>query len=280
MGWLGYQAVRSWGLGRRTNSAVTLAALALCAGATWARFIEPNTLQVRETTLGSACGVKVALISDLHMGLYMREADMLRLVDRLNSLKVDAVLVAGDWTYEPSHDLRRIFAPMAGVKHPVLSVLGNHDEERPGPPLKQELLAALAAAHVESIDGRRVPLGQCELEGLGDLYAHSAERHLQALSAQPSHFAPDHRVVLAHNPDTAFLLKPGYAATLLAAHTHGGQIDLPFFTARLLAGITRGGFRRGVYQTPTTRLFVTSGVGIDKLPMRFRVPPTIDVLGL
>jgi predicted MPP superfamily phosphohydrolase len=274
-------ARETWRTARRRRVAATLAgvlALALCACFTWARFVEPNWLQVRETTLGTSCGVRVALVSDLHVGLFVREPDLQRLVDRLNTLQVDAVLVAGDWTFEPGHDLRSIFAPLAGLRHRTLSVLGNHDEQRPGPPLRDELQQALAAAHVEPIDGRRVPLGRCELQGLGDRAAGSAERDLATSRSRPWTVDRAHRVMLTHNPDTVFDLEPDEAALLLAGHTHGGQIDIPVFTKHLLAHATDGAFRRGLYEMKNARVFVTSGVGIDKLPVRFRVPPTIDVL--
>jgi predicted MPP superfamily phosphohydrolase len=277
LAWLAWQ---QWLGRRRFRSVLAAAALGVCVCLTWGRFIEPHLLQVHETTLGSTCGVRVALISDLHLGLYTRQDVLERLVDRLNTLNVDAVLVAGDWTYEPSHDLQTAFAPLAKLRHPVLSVLGNHDEQHPGPPLKTDLLAALAAAKVQSIDGMRVPLGRCELEGLGDLTARSAPRHLQALESQPSAADASHRIVLTHNPDTVFLLPPGHATWLLAGHTHGGQIDLPLLTRRLLARVTEGGFRQGVYTMKNANVFVTSGIGIDKFPFRFRVPPTIDVLTL
>jgi predicted MPP superfamily phosphohydrolase len=274
-------ARETWRTARRRKPAATaagLVALALCGCFTWARFIEPNWLQVRETPLGTSCGVRVALISDLHVGLYVREAELQRLVDRLNTLQVDAVLVAGDWTFEPSHDLRTTFAPLAGVRHRVLSVLGNHDEQRPGPPLRDELQQALAAAHVEAIDGKRVSLGRCELQGLGDRTAGSAQRDLDASRTQPWTVDRAHRVMLTHNPDTVFDLQPDEAALLLAGHTHGGQIDIPVFTKHLLAHATDGGFQQGLYELKNARVYVTPGVGIDKLPLRFRVPPTIDVL--
>jgi predicted MPP superfamily phosphohydrolase len=274
-------ARETWRTARRRKPAATVAgvfALALCTCFTWARFIEPNWLQVRETTLGTSCGMRVALISDLHVGLFVREPDLQRLVDRLNTLQVDAVLVAGDWTFEPGHDLRSTFAPLAGLRHRTLSVLGNHDEQRPGPPLRDDLQQALAAAHVEPIDGRRVPLGRCELQGLGDRSAGSAERDLAASRRQPWTVDRAHRVMLTHNPDTVFDLEPDEAALLLAGHTHGGQIDIPVFTKHLLAHATDGGFRQGLYELKNARVFVTPGVGIDKLPVRFRVPPTIDVL--
>jgi len=271
----------TWRTARRRRVAATLAgaiAVALCGCFTWARFIEPNALQVRETTLGTACGVRVALISDLHVGLFVREPDLQRLVDRLNTLQVDAVLVAGDWTFEPDHDLRSTFAPLAGLRHRTLSVLGNHDEQRPGPPLRDALQQALAAAHVEPIDGRRVPLGRCELQGLGDRSAGSAERDLAESRREPWRVDRAHRVMLTHNPDTVFDLEPDETALLLAGHTHGGQIDIPVFTAHLLAHATDGAFRQGLYEMKNARVFVTPGVGIDKLPVRFRVPPTIDLL--
>ena len=277
---LAWSAWRQWFGQRRLRSALTAAALVVCACLAWGRFVEPHLLQVRETTLGSTCGVRVALISDVHLGLYTHQDVLVRLVDRLNTLNVDAVLVAGDWTYEPSHDLQTAFAPLAKLRHRSLSVLGNHDEQQPGPPLKADLLAALAAAKVQSIDGMRVPLGRCELEGLGDLMAHSAPPHLKALESQPSGVDASRRIVLTHNPDTAFLLSPGHAAWLLAGHTHGGQVDLPVLTPRVLAMATDGGFRQGVYKMKNTNVFVTSGIGIDQLPFRFRVPPTIDVLTL
>jgi len=277
---LAWSAWRQWFGQRRLRSALTAAAPVVCACLAWGRFVEPHLLQVRETTLGSACGVRVALISDLHLGLYTRQDVLERLVDRLNTLNIDAVLVAGDWTYEPSHDLQTAFAPLAKLRHPIRSVLGNHDEQQPGPPLKADLLAALAAAKVQSIDGMRVPLGRCELEGLGDLMANSASPHLKALEARPSAVDASRRIVLTHNPDTVSLLPPGHAAWLLAGHTHGGQVDLPLLTRRVLAMATNGGFRQGAYKMKNANVFVTSGIGIDQLPFRFRVPPTIDVLTL
>jgi predicted MPP superfamily phosphohydrolase len=36
----------------------------------------------------------------------------------------------------------------------------------------------------------------------------------------------------------------------------------------------------GYYDTPTGKLFVTPGIGMTGVPLRFDCPPTIDVLEL
>lgn len=266
--------------GRVVRALVSALLLAVVAVLLWARFVEPAEIEVREGSLGTACGVRVALISDLHAGAYLRGGDLDRLVTRLNALDVDAVLVAGDWTYHPRRDLKAQFAPLASLRHRVWAVLGNHDEEKPGPPLQQPLRSALQGYNVQFIEGRRVMLGRCELAGLGDLSAGSAQRDLAELAKSRPQRPPAQRVVLAHNPDTALAFAPGFAAVTLAGHTHGGQIDLPWATDRLLQRLTRGGFKRGPYALEATQVFVTSGIGMSHLPLRLRMPPTIDVLTL
>ncbi len=277
---LAAHARRQWRLGRRRKAAVSLALGLACALLAYGRFIEPSLLVVRETALSSSCGVRVALVSDLHLGSFWREHDLRRLVDKLNRLEVDAVLIAGDLTIEPPRDLRQVLAPFADLRHPAFSVTGNHDEEHPGPPLTAALRQALKEVEVSSIEGRHVPLGRCELLGLGDLRSGSAAGDLWKLRGDSSTGIPSRRVVLVHDPDTALHFPADFALLTLAGHTHGGQVDLPWITTRLLRGATRGHFRQGLYELRNGRVFVTQGVGMSKLPFRFRVPPTIDVLSL
>jgi predicted MPP superfamily phosphohydrolase len=266
--------------GRIVRALLSALLLAATVVLLWARFVEPAEIEVRESSVGTACGVRVALVSDLHAGIFVRPGDLDRLVTRLNALDVDAVLVAGDWTYGPKRDLRAQFAPLASLRHRAYGVLGNHDEERPGPPLQQPLRSALQGYNVQFIEGRRVMLGRCELAGLGDRSAGSAQRDLAELAKSRPQRPAAQRVALAHDPDTAAAFEPGFAAVTLAGHTHGGQIDLPWITDRLLAKATRGGYKRGAYSLPATQLFVTSGVGTSHLPLRLGMPPTIDVLAL
>ena len=65
----------------------------------------------------------------------------------------------------------------------------------------------------------------------------------------------------------------------LAGHTHGGQIHLPGLTCRLFRRACRVA-RYDLVEEDGALLFVTSGTGMVGLPMRFLVPPRIDVLNV
>ena len=68
---------------------------------------------------------------------------------------------------------------------------------------------------------------------------------------------------------------------LLAAHTHGGQIRIPWLYRKVLPVV--GPFDKGLH--PPVRpdgptVFVTSGVGEAALPLRLFNRPVIDLLRL
>ncbi len=246
----------------------------------WGHAIEPNRIRTVETEVSSSCGARVALVSDIHLGVYTRTWQLERLVQRLNDLKVDAVLVAGDWVQIPPFDLKSAFAPWTKLRHPTFAVLGNQEERKDGARLKDPLRETLRNAGVEWVDGKRVALGRCELVGLGDLLTGSANKDLRLLRGQHTGVTAERRVVLVHHPDAVELLPSNWAGQILAGHTLGGQVSLPWISEHILAGRTKGQYARGLYEHPNARLFVTSGIGLSDWPIRLGVPPTIDVLSL
>jgi len=263
--------------GSRAIGACLLAASLLFA---WSRFVEPQLIRVRETTLaGTGVHARIALISDIHLGIYKNSGFLERVVTRINALPVDAVVIAGDLTYEPgSGSLQEMFSPLAHLQRPVYAVLGNHDQQAPGADIDQALRTALTGNGVRIIEGRIAGTGSgYRLAGLGDHWAGNDDPAFlkAAQTAMPT-------LVVVHNPDSAMRLAPADAALVLAGHTHGGQIRIPWLYRKVIP--TAYDFDRGeqLAHTPRgdVRVFTTTGLGEIGLPMRLFNPPTIDLLYL
>ncbi|MET0327698.1 MAG: metallophosphoesterase [Luteimonas sp.] len=270
----------SWRLRRPRRRMLVLLMLAPCLVFAWARFVEPRIIRVQETVLAeTGIDARIALISDLHLGVYKDRGFLERLVARITALDVDAVAIAGDLTYEPQgHSLEVMFAPLASLDVPVHAVLGNHDQQAPGPDIDVALRAALRTHGVQVIEGSFVEADGYRWAGLGDRWARRDDPGF--LLDTPS---PLPTLVLAHNPDSAAGLAHGDAAIVLAGHTHGGQIRIPWLYRHVIPSAY--GFDRGEQHVPgrdgrPVRVFTTAGVGETGLPLRLFNPPTVDVLQL
>ena len=237
----------------------------------WTRFVEPNLIRVQVTEIQShQLQKRIAVISDMHLGIYKGALFMRRVVDKLNALKPDMVLIAGDFSYHPT-DFNELIAPLNEIKAPVYAVLGNHDVGAPGADYRQELSKAIRANGVKLLENEIVRFDDFTLVGLGDRFvAEDNARLLKQVEFK------EEVIVLTHNPDTTLDYRDVKADYTICGHTHGGQVRLPFIGALFLP--VSGPFDHGLYREANTQLFVSSGLGEMGLPFRLLNPPVIDVL--
>lgn len=243
----------------------------------YARFIEPQLLFVNHYKIETGFKAKYALIADIHLGIYNDESLLERTVEKINREEVDAVLVAGDFTYEPQFsELKILFASLGKIKVPIYAVLGNHDCERPGPDIRDELEEVLTTLGVHVISNKAVELNGVTIVGLGSLWARDNDMRLL-----DTYTKEDDLVVLTHNPDTVLDYLPNqYPDLTLAGHTHGGQVRIPYLYQKVIP--VRGDvlWDQGLYDFRDAKVFVTSGIGEIGLPLRFLIPPVVDIIEL
>jgi predicted MPP superfamily phosphohydrolase len=243
----------------------------------YARFIEPKLLYVDYYKIETGFKAKYAFISDMHLGIYNDASILERTVDKINQLNVDAVLIGGDFAYEPQFDdMKLLFAPLGNIKVPVYAVLGNHDCERPGPKIRDELQKVLTSLGVKVITNRAEVLNGVTILGLGSRWA--GEDKVELLDG---YHKEDNLLVLTHNPDTALDFQSNqYPDLTLSGHTHGGQVRIPWLYKKVIP--VRGPvlWDQGLYNYKNHQVFVSSGIGEIGLPLRFLIPPVIDVLEL
>lgn len=253
----------------------------------YARFVEPRMLHVHEETIvlpratPSSPTIRIALFGDTHIGMFGNAMPLHRITKRLNALEVDAVFIAGDHTYYPNlADMPDQFAPLGDIEAPVIAVLGNHDVGLPGPDLTNPLMKALALADVQVAHNRLINLDvrgeKIIVAGTSDLWQRNQRFDYGDIGKDGETL-----FILTHNPDTASVVPSSFDYDLmLAGHTHGGQIRLPLLYQRAIP--TEWPFDIELHHYPSAAgeklVYVTSGTGMVGLPMRFNMPPRIDVL--
>ncbi|MEI6426098.1 MAG: metallophosphoesterase [Candidatus Absconditabacteria bacterium] len=268
--WLCFFIALDWKVGIHF---VAIAALGLLL---WSIFGEPNTIAIKRRYFNLPCKTKIALISDLHLGIYKKQGFLKRVIKRVNTLHIDYLFIAGDLTYYPNiKKLEELFAPLKESNCPVYLVLGNHDVEKPGHPVRKELEKAIQNTGARLLNNAIVHLSGFTLVGLGEYRSH--EDDVSLLETIQSKLPI---IVLTHNPITIKKYTERHHVDLtLCGHTHGWQIRLPFlekgvgmFSSKLKHS------SRGYLTHKTHNYFITGGVGEVGLPIRFFSPPTIDVL--
>ncbi|HJU27187.1 MAG TPA: metallophosphoesterase [Rhodanobacteraceae bacterium] len=258
---------------RRATGAALVLILSLVL--VYARFVEPRLLVVRTTVVRAPIDLDIALVSDVHVGLFTRSDKLQQMVDNLNAMHVDLVLFAGDLTYDPPRDLAHALVPLKRLNKPMYAVLGNHDLQLPGPPLDSRIQAALARTPVRFIEHRVIDFPQFRLAGLYDYWtALDDTAFLRALPRDKP------LLVLMHQPHSLRELRGVDFTLAMAGHTHGGQVSLPWITASVFEADRDEIYIDGLYHTLLGNLFVTRGVGITGTPVRFLCPPTIDLIEL
>jgi predicted MPP superfamily phosphohydrolase len=270
-----------------------VAGLLACACAfAWALWVEPRRLVVSRAELElprwprPLAGLRVALISDLHIGSPFWDLEALsRLVERTNAEGAELVLLAGDYQINGVRGGR--FVPpepiaerLAALKAPlgVFAVLGNHDWWNDGERTRKAFAARGITVLEESAQRLERAGATFYLAGLADQLTRPSNPRA-VLSALPED-AP--ALVLVHEPDVfeAFP-REGLSPTLtLAGHTHGGQVWLPLLGRPIVPSRFGARYACGHVVEGGRHLFVTSGVGTSIYPIRLFVPPEIAVLTL
>lgn len=231
--------------------------------------------------------LRVAHISDIHIGQNLRVEELERFVARVNALGADLVCVTGDIVDSPSADLAA-FLPVLGrieARHGVCAILGNHDHyagaDRVEAALRRHTDFTVlrdAAATIRIGDARLHVVG---LDDRGRDWARGLRR-VPELGALLATLPPDDPVLLlTHRPDV-FPQAAGAGVPLtLAGHTHGGQIGIPWFGGRVrnLAEFVTP-FDRGLFERDGRYLYVNCGLGVTAQRIRLSTPREITLLEL
>lgn len=269
-------------LNRISSAAVVGGALIVTPGAVYysrdKRVVKNIEVKLSSISAGLD-GLRIVHLSDIHVGNTIRREDVEAIVAETNALEPDIVAITGDLCEGHAEFIGSWLEPLKDLKprYGAYFVTGNHDHmwgaRAWNKIITEQGIRVLNNEH-EILDIAGTKLAVC---GVIDLRGDRKERRWQSnpdaamLDIEPDIF----KLMLAHQPGSAEACFKAGADLMLVGHTHGGQ----FWPLCYVVDAVHK-YSRGLYYVDDKAIFVSCGTGYWGPPLRFGVPPEIDVITL
>jgi uncharacterized protein len=223
-------------------------------------------------------GFTIAQISDIHVGPTIRGGYLQAIVDRVNRLEADMVAVTGDLVDGSVAELASHVEPLAALRsrHGTFFVTGNHEYYSGA----QAWIAELRRLDVRVLLNEHVVLrhegSDVVVAGVTDHGAHHFDmghRSDPRAAALGAPLGAALRLLLAHQPRSAFAAVGLGFHLQLSGHTHGGQ----FWPWNLFVRLQQP-FTAGLHRLQDLRIYISRGTGYWGPPKRFGAPSEITHL--
>ncbi len=250
----------------------------------YADFVEPQRLALERRTVAlpqlpaALDGFRIALMSDHHLHPFTRREIIEQAVARTNELRVDLILLAGDYVYTELESIREL-APLLSrlnARLGVYAIFGNHDRWR-GPQLIQKQLTTQG---IEVLVNRGVRLGPSAgplfLAGLDSAWAGDPD----PVAAFRGYRDGDTALAMVHEPDYFDeLVQVSPVQLQVSGHSHGGQVRIPGHGPIVLPPLADQ-YPAGLYEVAGRYVYTGRGLGMVGLPLRFDCPPELTEITL
>ena len=264
-----------------------------------ARFIEPWTINTTTTEIKTSripAQIKIAFISDIQVGNSKKASWVEKIVDRIQQENPDLVLLGGDQidnegTFEDESVYLEPLKKLA-EKYPIYAVLGNH-EYGIGNKVKTDpkyWVGDRSQLVINRLRSLNIPILRNDLAcpqikdnpiciyGVDDPWGATIDYTNLNKWNQTTPL-----ILLTHNPD-AVISSPSstpHPDLVLAGHTHGGQVWLPFIGPLGEAGIQLPKkYYRGLNYYQNIPILTSVGIGESGGTIRFWTLPEINIINL
>lgn len=248
----------------------------------WVFMLGQNeTLNIAEFEIGSVKienPVTIVQLSDLHEKSFGK--DNAGLFAAVRSVQPDLIVITGDiiynsYTDSPNFPYMETLAKNCVQTAPSFFITGNHDRYHP-----QAVKEAFAKNGVTVLDGKVTSfnVGDTVLSigGIDD-----PDIDPDSISGIDFNGRENFCLLLAHRPGAFEDYARAGADLVLAGHTHGGQVRLPWTKAIFYAD---GGFfpeySDGLYTKDGAAMVISMGLGSSVIPFRLFAWPEITVTRL
>lgn len=260
-------------------SIITFFLLLILALPFYAWKVEPFLVHVNHVELGKKnerTPLNVVQISDLQVSKYYETDRLDKVIDEVNAQNPDILLFTGDlfdnyskYPEQKAPMIEKLKAFKANIGK--YAVWGNHDYGGGAVRVYENVMTTGGFTVLRNQgeiltldDGRRVFLGGLDDSLLGNPSVTDTLAYRQSY---------DYAITMTHEPDVADAFMGTDTQLVLAGHSHGGQVWIPFYPIK---NVLAEKYTRGLYQLDAvTQLYVNTGIGTTSIHARFGVIPEV-----
>ena len=224
--------------------------------------------------------LRMVQLSDLHLGPFLSESQLARVIDAANELRPDIALVTGDLISSRVDPIDLALKQCARLRADrILGCMGNHE--------RYSRLEDYVAVHGGKrgmrflrMEAENLRFGSADLNFGGVDYQAFRDRDHYLPGAEGLIRPGAVNILLSHNPDVfPTAARQGWDVTL-SGHTHGGQVTVEILNQTLNLARVYTRYVSGFYQQGRASCYVTRGIGTIGIPARIGAPPEITLIRL
>jgi predicted MPP superfamily phosphohydrolase len=272
---------------RAIRLAGNLAMAAPFAALGYGAFIERTKFRLREVDVfvpGLAAGLdglRILQVSDIHMGPFLSELDLAKVIDMGMESKPDLAVITGDLISTQGDPLDACIRQLTRIKADagVFGCMGNHEHYARAEDYTERAAARVGIRFLRG-HAQQLQIGGATLNLAGVDHQWSTRGKKYLAGAERMVVPGTLNLLLSHNPAVfPVAARQGYNL-MLSGHTHGGQINVEFYDQSITPARFFTPYVYGLYQSQGATAYVTRGIGTIGIPARIGAQPEVTVIRL
>lgn len=221
--------------------------------------------------------LKILQISDLHLKEFgFREGKVLKII---KDIKPDFIFITGDivdWMTKDFLGTEKFLRDLSiGNKDKIFAVFGNHDHRNNKFKTLQSVLKE-NGIQVLVNESRKLEISGSYFYLIGVDDPHLGYDDIDKATAEVKE--DSFKILLAHSPEIFRKITDKKINLVLAGHTHGCQVGIPFLCDLFLPLKYDKKYKRELFEENSTFLYVNRGIGETFIPFRLNASPEITVI--
>ena len=257
-------------------------------------FIEPKLITVKEQKItidnlpDNFNGFKIVHISDLHFGNVFNEKSLQKLVNSINEQKPDIVVLTGDLIDQNTHMTTSMASKISKLLKNINATSGKYAINGENDLNFDEWTNIIIDSNFIDLNNTYDSIYK---DGYSNIFIAGASTTKDKLSINDklktsidylnsfNKDGPVYKILLLHEPDAINDLTVNPFDLILAGHSHGGQIRLPFIGATIFKDGAKK-YYNNHYKLENSDLYISNGLGGSNYNFRLFNTPSYNLYRL